>query len=145
VPSNFPGGGTFGSSTLGATGRAQFRDTVLLLGAGGTLVVPPAGAQVAVYDVGTSNPIADVLYADASSSATLPNPMFTEDNGLVDFWTLEEREIDLVVTCPGYQPQRVTVTTDAAGGGGGAGEDIALRTYVQHIMGVLDPSGPPAP
>ena len=148
------GGGTFGASgaTFGGGGgplRAQFRDTVMLRSPNGGLGVPP-GAQVSLYDVGTSSPIVGTIWADASSTATLPNPMPTGDDGAIDFWLDVERELDVVVTCSGYEPVRVTVTTDSASGGGGGGSgttgvDSALRTYVQHIMGQIDPTGPPPP
>src|SRR6516162_8039251 len=138
------GGGAFGlpSATFGGGGwplRAQFRDTVMLRYPNGGLGVPP-GATVNLYDVGTSSPIVGTIWADASSTATLPNPMPTGDDGAIDFWLDVERELDVVVTCSGYEPVRVTVTTDSASGGGGGGSgttgvDSALRTYVQHIMG----------
>ena len=148
------GGGAFGlpGATFGGGGgplRAQFRDTVMLRYPNGGLGVPP-GATVNLYDVGTTSPIVGTIWADASGTATLPNPMPTGNDGAIDFWLDMERELDVVVSCGGYDTVRVTVTTDSASGGDGqwpmaAGVDSALRTYVQHIMGQIDPTGPPPP
>jgi hypothetical protein len=123
--------------------RAQFRDTVMLRGPAGLVAVPPGmTASAALFDVGTSNPISDVIYAGESGAGTLPNPFATGDNGLVNFWTTGERELDIVASCPGFINTRTTVATDAPGQGAA---DVPLRTYIQHIMSQLDPGGPPAP
>jgi hypothetical protein len=123
--------------------RAQFRDTVMLRWpSGGLTIAPqPAGVVGHVYDVGTVNPISEPIYADASSPTTLANPVPLDATGTIDFWLAEERQIDLVVTGPGFSQVRVTTTTDSAG----SAIDSAVRTYVQRIMSVLDPSGPPPP
>jgi hypothetical protein len=97
-------------------GRAMFRDTILVKSPNGLLSVPNT-ASVSVYDVGTSNPISDTLYADDSSGTTLANPLAIGADGTFQFWTLTEREMDVVVTTSGYQPVRTTVMTDAAGWG----------------------------
>ena len=91
-----------------------------------------------------------VLLASAQIVPTMGDEVPTGDDGAIDFWLDVERELDVVVTCSGYEPVRVTVTTDSASGGGGGGSgttgvDSALRTYVQHIMGQIDPTGPPPP
>jgi hypothetical protein len=97
--------------------RAQFRDTLMLRGPGpppNALTAPPLGvtATASLYDVGTSNPISEPIYADNSSATTLSNPVTLNADGALTFWLAEERELDLVVSCPGYTPQRTTVTTD---------------------------------
>jgi Pectate lyase superfamily protein len=92
--------------------RAQFRDTVLLRSLNGTLVVPPSGAGANLYDAGTSNAIAEPIYADNVSPTTLTNPVPVGADGALNFWLAEERELDVVVACPGYTPLRTTVTTD---------------------------------
>jgi len=123
--------------------RAQFRDTVLLRWpSGGLNVAPaPAGVSVALYDVGTSNPISEPIYVDESTPATLTNPLSTDASGSILFWLAGERLLDLVVRCPGFSDVRTTITTDSAG----SAIDSGVRTYVQHIMGVIDPGGAPSP
>jgi hypothetical protein len=95
--------------------RALFRDTVLLRTPNASIVVP-LSSSAAVYDVGTSNPVTDTLYADDSSTILLPNPIPIASDGGIVFWTLNERECDVVVTTPGYQPVRSTVVTKGATG-----------------------------
>src|SRR5215831_19842543 len=97
--------------------RAQFRDTALLRGGSGGLIVAPTSATVAVYDTGTSTPISELLYADSSSGTTLPNPIPMGPDGLITFWTAAERGLDVVVSATGYSSVRTTVTTDAATSG----------------------------
>jgi|SRR5215471_15087130 len=121
--------------------RAQYRESVLLQASNGALTSAGGGALATIYDVGTSNPISDVLYADPSSQTRLTNPFATGPDGSVNFWLASERQIDVVVSCPGYGPVRVTVTADSAGNA----IDSSLRTYVGHVMGVIDPGGAPAP
>jgi hypothetical protein len=44
------------------------------------------------------------------------------------------------------QPDKFTAVFQPTGTGtGGPGIDVELRTYVQKIMAVLDPNGPPPP
>jgi len=142
--------------------RAQFRDTVLLRASDGTLDVGAGSALVTLYDVDTTMPIAEPIYVDQSGLETLPNPFASGLDGSITFWTAEEREIDLHVQCPGFSTLVVTITTDAAigfltgpqgpegpagppGTPGASGSDHDLRVYVQHVMSVLDPTGPPPP
>jgi hypothetical protein len=92
--------------------RAQFRDVIMVRGTGGTFLVPPSGTSVALYDVGTSTPISDVI--SSSSGAVLPNPLTLGTDGQLEFWLPSERELDLVVSATNYTPVRSTVTVDAA-------------------------------
>lgn len=92
--------------------RAMFRDTVLLRSPTGTLFVPQS-SSVAVYDVGTSNPVTDTLYFDSLNPTTLPNPIPIGADGAIQFWTTTERTLDVVVSTAGYVPVRTTVMTDA--------------------------------
>lgn len=118
--------------------RAQFRDTVMLRTANGVLTLPPAGASAAFYNVGSSTPISDTIYADDASSATLTNPLALDDDGLINIWTSAERELDVVVSAAGYVTARVTVTTDSATSGtGGQGPEGP-----QGPVGPTGPSGP---
>jgi hypothetical protein len=95
--------------------RAQFRDTIALRGTNGMLLVPPPGmATAAVYDVGTSNPVGEPIYADDSTTATLANPIPVGSDGLLNFWLAEERELDLLVQASGFASVRTTVTTDSS-------------------------------
>jgi len=95
--------------------RAQFRDQVMLRWANGALGVPSAASAptAALYDVGTSNPISEPIYADESSATLLPNPIVLGTDGLIDFWLVAERELDVVVSALGYTSMRNTVMTDA--------------------------------
>ena len=113
--------------------RAQFRDTVQLRWPNGAVGMPPstATATAALYNVGTSTPIADTVYADNTSGTTLPNPLMVGADGLVNFWLASERELDLYVTCAGYTPVRTTVTTDGATSGlpaGGTSGQVLTKT-----------------
>jgi hypothetical protein len=123
--------------------RAQFRDTIMLRAPGGYLVIPPSGTTATLYDVGTTTRIGEPIYADASSPTILTNPVSADVNGQINFWLAEERELDLLVQTAGYGTQRLTVTTDSAGGG--LAVDSDLRTYVGHVMGVIDPGATPPP
>jgi len=149
--------------------RAQFRDTVMMRGSNGTLMSAPAGASVSLFDVGTTTRINEKIYADDSSGTLLSNPLTPAPDGTINFWLDEERELDVEVACFGFATVRVTVTTDGpvgvvagpagpqgpqgipgpvgpAGPAGPAGAvDHDLRVYVQHIMSIIDPSGPPPP
>src|SRR5215510_6878678 len=94
--------------------RAQFRDSVLLRGGNGLLSAPPSGqGLVAVYQSGTTTPIAATLYADALSSATLPNPFPTGSDGYVSFYVASELEFDLYVSAPGYSSLTLHASADA--------------------------------
>lgn len=112
--------------------RAQFRDTVMLRTSNGLLAVPPVGTLVAVYDVDTSVPITDTIYANDSGPATLPNPMPTGADGLIDFWLDYERQFDVEVSAPGFQTLRTTATSDAAAGLGNVFVD---PTFVGTVYG----------
>jgi hypothetical protein len=94
--------------------RAQFRDTVMLRTASGVLSLPPRGASAFLCDVGGSAPISELIYSDESSGTTLDNPLSLGLDGTINFWTAEERELDVVVSCSGFITSRVTVTTDSA-------------------------------
>jgi hypothetical protein len=94
--------------------RAQFRDTVMLHTVSGSLAVPSAGALAALYEVGTDLPIGDTLYADANASQVLPNPLAVDADGVIDVWMDTERMLDVVISAPGFSPQRSTVTSDSA-------------------------------
>jgi hypothetical protein len=128
------------------SGRAQFRDTVMLRHPNGVLGTPPP-ASAAIYDVGTSVPISGPIYADGDSPATLPNPMPTSADGTVTFWLDAERELDVVVSCPNFTPVRTTVTADAAaepalpgppGPAGPQGDPGPIGP-----TGAMGPAGPP--
>jgi hypothetical protein len=95
----------------------------MLRAVNGLLVAPsPAnGAKAALYEVGTSTPIYDTIYADDSSGALLGNPLIPGTDGTINFWLAEERELDVQVTAPGYATVRTTVTTDGVTQAGPAG------------------------
>jgi hypothetical protein len=114
----------------------------MLRASGGELVLPPSTALAAICDVGTSNLVAEVIYADDTTGSTLSNPFSVGVDGSINLWLTQEREFDLVVTCPGYSSIRITVTADSAAL---RGVDNELRAYIQQIMSVLDPTGPPPP
>jgi hypothetical protein len=121
--------------------RAQFRDTVMLRSSVGALSVASGSGLAALYDVGTTNPISETIYADPTSTATQNNPIVTDRDGTINFWLAEERQLDVVVSVPGYNSVRFTVTTDSVGNA----IDSALRTYVSHVMGSIDPGNAPQP
>jgi hypothetical protein len=113
--------------------RAQFRDTVITNALNGNLRIPAQGVTVAVYDVGSDNPINESIYADNGSSTTLPNPIPISGDGLIDFWLAEEREFDIVVSSPGYASVRTTVTSDG------------VQTVIPGPAGPAGPQGPAGP
>jgi hypothetical protein len=130
--------------------RAQFRDTVLLRTANGVVVLPPAGATAALYDVATNTPITDTIYADESGSDTLANPLVLGNDGLINIWTSAERELDVVVSAAGFITSRITVTTDSAvSGAGGQGPEgpqgPAGPTGPAGPAGATGPAGTPGP
>ena len=95
--------------------RALYQNTILLRWANGSVGVPPPNTQptAALVEIGTSNPIAETIWADSSSATTLPNPIPLGPDGLLDFWLGEERMLDVVVSAIGYTSVRTTVMTDA--------------------------------
>jgi hypothetical protein len=93
--------------------RAQFRDSVMLRWANGLVGVPAVG-NASLFEIGTTTPIADTIYADISSPTTLPNPLPVAEDGTVEFWLDTERDLDLVINSPGYTSERRTIATDAA-------------------------------
>ena len=121
--------------------RAQFRDTVFFRAANGAVSVAGGGALAMVYDVGTSTPISEPIYGHPVNMTIISNPVVSDLDGTISFWLAEERQVDVVVSCPGYTSVRATVTTDSAGNA----IDSALRTYVGHVMGIIDPGNAPAP
>ncbi|HLH24941.1 MAG TPA: hypothetical protein VK066_20660 [Chloroflexota bacterium] len=60
------------------------------------------GAQVAVYQPGTTTPL--TLYADPSSATTLPNPLTTDGRGFFAFYLAAAQLVDLAITAAGYTP-----------------------------------------
>ena len=95
--------------------RAQFRDTIMLRAGNNQLLVPPAAATtVWLYEVGTVTPLLSTIYADDSSTTTLGQPLQPGDDGMLEFWTDIERELDISVSCPGYLTVTATTTTDSA-------------------------------
>jgi|SRR5215471_17776135 len=118
--------------------RAQFRDVVMMRGASGVLMVAPPGASVALYDIGTSNPIAEAIYAAEGGSQVLSNPLYPSVDGAIEFWLAEERELDLVASCPGLTTVRATITTD---GIAGSGTGIAGPAGPQGPIGPQGPQG----
>lgn len=74
--------------------RAHYRN-VVQDSAGNVL----AGAVIAVYQPGTTTPVATTLYADGSSGTTLANP-FTTADGSVSFYLASPQRVDLGVQPP---------------------------------------------
>jgi len=128
--------------------RAQFRDTVMVRGPTGMVGIAPITATASLCDVGTLTLIAESIYANESGTQLLPNPVPVSVDGSLDFWLAAERELDLVVTCPGYIDVRVTVTADSAmltssgppGPAGPAGPPGAAGA-----TGATGPAGPAGP
>ena len=119
--------------------RAQFRDVVVMRGTSGVLMVAPPGTSVALYDIGTSNPIAEAIYAAEGGSQMLPNPLYPSVDGSIEFWLAEERELDLVASCPGLTTVRATVTTD---GISPVGAGVVGPPGAQGPQGPVGPQGP---
>src|SRR5258706_14565311 len=86
--------------------RAHCRGTVLGLAAGNALN-PLPGAQVALYDVGTTTPITDLISAGPTGSTTLANPVPTDGQGNYEFWLEKGRLLDLFQTYPGLSSLRI--------------------------------------
>ena len=57
------------------------------------------GASVNVYLPGTTTPIPDTIFADATSAATLANP-FTVTSTKVSFFLSVNRPVKVVITSP---------------------------------------------
>jgi hypothetical protein len=60
------------------------------------LIPAAAGASIHVYEAGTTNHLAQTLYADGSSSATLSNP-YTHPGGKVNFFTTQPVRLQIGV------------------------------------------------
>lgn len=92
--------------------RAHFVDSILWNDTGVARVL--SGATAHVYDVGTSTPISDTLYAAATGVDTLSNPLTADDNGKIEFYLENDRRVDLVISKTGYTSVRRTVNVLAA-------------------------------
>jgi len=115
--------------------RAQFRDSVFMRTPTGALAIP-GNAMCAVYDQGTSNPIAEPIYVDdGTTSNTLPNPVPANLEGEINFWLNEEREFDIEVTAPGFYTVRKTVTADSAGSTAAVDGIYTDPTFVGTVFG----------
>jgi hypothetical protein len=55
------------------------------------------GASVYLYDVGTTNPIGQIIYTTAAGVGTYTNPLTTNANGEVDFWLESGARIDIFI------------------------------------------------
>lgn len=113
--------------------RAHFRDS--LFGA----TSPPrllVGATVAVYEVGTTTPISQTLYAARTGSTTKTNPITTGSDGLVEFWLDERARVDLSITHPDMSALTVTVEVD-----GDPSEDVT-ETANQTVGGTKTYTSP---
>jgi hypothetical protein len=91
-----------------AAPRAHCREIVVAKLAGDNAVAAVAGASVLVCNRGTAVPITQTIYADATSVATLVNPLASNATGVVEFWVPTEQTVDLIVSVPGFAPQTVT-------------------------------------
>jgi hypothetical protein len=109
------------------------------------------------------------LFASAGATTPLLFPQQTDANGLIEVWAPEPVRIEVSAWLPGYPTVRQVLdllfTEDetlvqvgppgpqgAPGPQGPPGPpgppgtvDAELRAYVQRIMAVLDPTGPPPP
>lgn len=68
------------------------------------------GASVIVRQQGTSNPIAETIYAgDTGDPTTLSNPLTSEDDGLVEFFLEDPKRVDLYITADGFPDKVQTI------------------------------------
>ena len=77
--------------------RAHYRDTILDR-AGNAL----AGASVTVRQVGTVNAITETMYDDDTGAGVLGNPLTADASGVIDFYLLAPKRVDLYVVAAGY-------------------------------------------
>jgi hypothetical protein len=63
------------------------------------------GANVAIYEKGTSTPMAQPLYADPTSGATLANPLTTGSLGEYGFWLDTPQSVRLYFSGAGMTPR----------------------------------------
>ena len=77
---------------------------------------PLRGAVVEVRVVGTTDKIAETIYAtDDVDGATLENPFQIGSDGRVTFFLEQPDRVDIHVTKAGYEPNTFTVDVDAPG------------------------------
>lgn len=110
---------------------------------------PLPGVLVRAYVPGTDTPWPDPLYLDESATIPAVFPVATNASGAVELWAPAPGRAELMCTSVGWVGQRVVLdlepTPEGAAPGPVAGVDSELRAYVQRIMAVLDPGGPPPP
>lgn len=70
---------------------------------------PVPGVTVAVYDEGTTDPIAATIYSAATGGGTLTNPLTTSSQGEIEFWLPAPQKVDLVWSKSGLQAETHTV------------------------------------
>lgn len=79
---------------------------------------PISGVSVAVYDTGTTTPIAGTIYAAAVGGGTLSNPLTANDQGELEFFLAAPSKVDLVWSRNGFTSETFTVDVlDAAQSG----------------------------
>ena len=80
-----------------ATRRAEHHDYIL-----DTDGRPIASASIYVYQVDTTTPITETIYADATGADELTNPLSTNSLGYVQFYLDRPKIVDLLVSKTGY-------------------------------------------
>lgn len=94
--------------------RAHYRDAVLGRRYDGSLQAL-ADAAVAVYEPGTTTPIAATMYDAASGGNVLTNPLASDADGVVEFWLDADQRVDLAATRSGYAAQSWSADVTAEG------------------------------
>lgn len=90
------------------TARARFYD----------VAVDPAGRPIrdiaaAVYQTGTTTPISATIYAAATGSTTLSNPITANDQGEVEFYLIDPATVDIAWSKAGWTSETHTVAVVA--------------------------------
>lgn len=90
--------------------RAHFRDVITSRTSDELKVL--SSATVYVYQTGTTTAITETIFAAASGSATLSNPLTSDSNGVIEFWLAQPQRVDLAISVTGYSAQTVTVDVE---------------------------------
>jgi len=77
--------------------RAEYSDAII--DSAGNAI---ASASITVYQVGTTTKITETIYADASGSDTLSNPLTADSAGRFQFYLAQPKRVDLYVSATGY-------------------------------------------
>ena len=143
--------------------RARYSTTAITKESSSNLLTLLPGADVTLYEPGTTTPLAATIYAGASGVLTKTNPFTISSDALVQFYLEKPQPVKIVVTLgaqtltmdlepveadPRAKVTFHNVTVDDAYADGSTECDSAIQTAINEVAAVgdgviyINPSGP---